>query len=750
MDSLCLGTGIHGISSSILMGSNLDILPGRSQFTASVGNFPAPANGISVETGSDKAARSRFLFKLPFLRSLFPGGKQRMKGVALDDAVLVESKERQDVGNGEEGGSNLGQSERRNGNWVLKILMAKEEQGKGEGGDDEGQESEEREREENGELGDQKIESSSSGCHDEEAGACKACDEDDAGENAVVFDRDSFSRMLKKVSFAEAKLYAQLSYLSLLAYSIPSIKPGNLLKRQGLRYVTSSVEKREQFSSVLAEGKEQLGDPETDLSSTESDKTENNRVGRLECEDRENEGYRISASAAFQIAASAASYLHTRTRSILPFRSSNDATGDVVPNNSGRDDDGGMDLEMAAFMATTDSVTAVVAAKEEVKQAVADDLNSISSTPCEWYICDDDKSATRFFVIQGSESLASWQANLLFEPVQFEGSGVFVHRGIYEAAKGMYQQMLPEIHVHTESHGGRAKFRFTGHSLGGSLSLLINLMLLMRGELPPSSLLPVIMFGSPCVMCGGDDLLSKLGLPRSHVQGITMHRDIVPRAFSCNYPRHVAELLKAVNGNFRSHPCLNHQKLLYAPMGELLILQPEANYSPPHDLLPSGSGLYLLCCTLADIKEADKQLRAAKDVFLNTPHPLEILSDRSAYGYSGAITRDHDINSYLKCMRNMICQELNRIRKAKRDRRQKAWWALLVPRVINPDATVDNPSGSGLGTADLDEFHFSGIIRIGSKSLKRLSRFVASQRVHLLLLLIPAQLLLVGTFSMIG
>ncbi|GAA0156572.1 phospholipase [Lithospermum erythrorhizon] len=53
-----------------------------------------------------------------------------------------------------------------------------------------------------------------------------------------------------------------------------------------------------------------------------------------------------------------------------------------------------------------------------------------------------------------------------------------------------------------------------------------------------------------------------------------MHRDIVPRAFSCNYPNHVAKILKAVNGNFRNHPCLNNQALLYAPMGEFLILQP--------------------------------------------------------------------------------------------------------------------------------------------------------------------------------
>lgn len=136
---------------------------------------------------------------------------------------------------------------------------------------------------------------------------------------------------------------------------------------------------------------------------------------------------------------------------------------------------------------------------------------------------------------------------------------MLVHRGIYEAAKGMYEQMLPEVQAHLKSYGDRATFRFTGHSLGGSLSLLLNLMLLTRGEAPPSSLLPVITFGSPTIMCGGDRLLQKLGLPRSHVQSITMHRDIVPRAFSCSYPNHVAEFLKAVNASFRNHPCLNNQ-----------------------------------------------------------------------------------------------------------------------------------------------------------------------------------------------
>lgn len=122
----------------------------------------------------------------------------------------------------------------------------------------------------------------------------------------------------------------------------------------------------------------------------------------VEEEQQKNLGYQISASAAYQIAASAASYLHSQTKGILPFKSSDEKSSDDLPNG-GDDSNDSVDLmnsEMASFMASTDSMTAVVGAKEDVKQAVADDLNSIRSSPCEWFICDDDQSATRFFVIQ--------------------------------------------------------------------------------------------------------------------------------------------------------------------------------------------------------------------------------------------------------------------------------------------------------------------------------------------------------------
>nr|KYP47559.1 Lipase [Cajanus cajan] len=677
MDTLCLQTSIRGIVPSI-------------PITATTARANDYVSQSQVNAVGHSSLFSKFSFRFP-LKSLWPhqsaGNASGYNGLAVDNVVLAEN------GTAETEGEEEGQ----NGNWVFKIFHTRSVWGGEHKSHDHDEE-------------DEQVVAN----EEEECDGCMVDDDDDDDDHEeneeVVFDRDSFSRMLRRVSLREARLYARISHLGNLAYSIPKIKPGNLLKNCGLRFVTSSIEKK-----LVMEA-------EKNQTSTTTQNEETNEKDERDTKEKSNGGCKTSASAAYDIVVSAASYLNAQTRNILPFKSSDavEGEGSLETSNERFDNDKTLNKDVAALRATTNSVTAVVAANEEVKQAFADDLNSTRSSPCEWFVCDDDQTSTRYFVIQGSESFASWQANLLFEPVQFEGFDVHVHRGIYEAAKGTYQQMLPEVRAHLKSHGSRATFRFTGHSLGGSLALLVNLMLLIRSEAPLSSLLPVITFGAPSIMCGGDSLLDKLGLPRSHVQAITLHRDIVPRAFSCKYPNHIAELLKALNFNFRNHPCLNNQKLLYAPMGELLILQPDENFSPSHHLLPSGSGLYLLSGPFSESNDTTKEhIYAAQMVFLNTPHPLEILSDRSAYGSGGTIQRDHDMNSYLKSVRTVIRQELNQIRKARRDQRRKS--------------------------------PFSGIIQISRESLNRFSSLVASQHMQLFIVfLFPARLLLVGACNLIS
>ncbi|KMT20332.1 hypothetical protein BVRB_1g003310 isoform B [Beta vulgaris subsp. vulgaris] len=474
-------------------------------------------------------------------------------------------------------------------------------------------------------------------------------------EDEVRIDSESFSKMLVHVPWTDANKFSKLAYLCNKAYSIPQIKAHDLQRYYGLQFVTSSLEKKAKAIELNAK----LARDSTHLKEED-----------LENLQQTNREHIVSSSVAYEIAASAACHVQNQAKTDQYHSSTScrDAvySGNIevcpVPR--------GCNSEMAAQMAAT-TMTAVVAGKEREKQAAAKELQSLHSSPCEWFICDDPRTHVRFFVIQGSESLASWQANLFFEPAKFEDTDAAVHRGIYEAAKGIYEQFMPEIQNHLDTYGEEAKFQFTGHSLGGSLSLLVHMMLMARKAVKPSAILPVVTFGSPFVFCGGEKILKQLKLDESMVQNVIMHRDIVPRSFSCNYPRQVEQVLKRLNSSFRLHPCLNKHKMLYFPMGQVYILQPAEKFSPSHPLLPQGCALY----TFGNTQPASVAIALRE--FLNTPHPLETLSDPKAYGSDGTILRDHDSNNYTKAVNGVIKQYTKiAFRKVKRERH--VIWPLIA------------------------------------------------------------------------
>lgn len=81
--------------------------------------------------------------------------------------------------------------------------------------------------------------------------------------------------------------------------------------------------------------------------------------------------------------------------------------------------------------AVTDSITNVMrllqaAIRSSPKSVpLTDDKGGVtphvlSKCPNEWFVCDDKNSDTRFFCVQGTETLGSWQLNLKFDPVVFE------------------------------------------------------------------------------------------------------------------------------------------------------------------------------------------------------------------------------------------------------------------------------------------------------------------------------------------
>ncbi|XP_026435004.1 phospholipase A1 PLIP2, chloroplastic-like [Papaver somniferum] len=418
MDGLCFKQGVNGFCYS-----NLPFINGNDPVrthSTQVSTLGRSGNGVSVEnsvvsTSSAQPQKSRFSFTRPLLKSLWLSSN-------VENREEEEKTEEIDNGGGVERKTGEEENEMNGTSWVMKILHAqsvwKEEELENKNGIDVF----ERENDQRVDFDDENDCSLCNGDDDEDV--CEV-DEEDENNEKVEFDKDSFSKLLQKVSLAEAKVLAKISYLGNLAYSIPKIKAENLLKRHKLRFVTSSVEKEAHPANV----EDKSGSPHVE-------ETERLAEGMEETEEQRKNRYQISASAAYHIAASAASYLQSHTRGILSFKSSKDGK-EEVSIGEGNAEVGSS--KAASFVATSDSVTAGVSAKEETKRAVAKDLSSAHSSPCAWFICDDDRSATRFFVIQGSESMASWQANLLFEPVQFEGLDVLVHRGIYEAAKGIYE-----------------------------------------------------------------------------------------------------------------------------------------------------------------------------------------------------------------------------------------------------------------------------------------------------------------------
>lgn len=110
---------------------------------------------------------------------------------------------------------------------------------------------------------------------------------------------------------------------------------------------------------------------------------------------------------AYEIAASAASYVHFRNKDLSTESEPQEEADDMLIYGS--DDQPQFEgewspsrvskSEMAAYMAAS-TMTAVVAAGEKEKQEAAKDLQSLHYAPCEWFVCDDSSAYTRRFVIQ--------------------------------------------------------------------------------------------------------------------------------------------------------------------------------------------------------------------------------------------------------------------------------------------------------------------------------------------------------------
>lgn len=197
MDGLCLNTGL--MTAQIIVS---DVRTTPAKIPATSGR--SPASGFS--------SKWSFSMNYPF-KSLWPARRKILQAVSQNDVVSIneeddEERDSRRDGRDERDERDSGRDGRdgRDGNWVLKILQlrALRERNDGKSGDFD-------------EKSDEFDEESE--CFGEECGVC-----DEGEEGNVVVDKGLFSKMLRRVNLGEARLYAQLSYLGSLAYSIPRIE----------------------------------------------------------------------------------------------------------------------------------------------------------------------------------------------------------------------------------------------------------------------------------------------------------------------------------------------------------------------------------------------------------------------------------------------------------------------------------------------------------------------------------------------
>lgn len=177
MDAFCLKAGIHGINAP-----PIDVA-GNVELRLSSAAAEKPSTSRNFSWG--------FTLHRP-LRSLWPGSDIRLEpAVAVDDAVL-----------GEKGGS---EGDRANENWVYRALRFNSFR--------------------KGEEIRVKLEEKATNCVEDKEDCC--VENDDVctiDHDEIEFDRESFTKLLRKIPLVESRLYAQLSYLGSLAYCIPKIK----------------------------------------------------------------------------------------------------------------------------------------------------------------------------------------------------------------------------------------------------------------------------------------------------------------------------------------------------------------------------------------------------------------------------------------------------------------------------------------------------------------------------------------------
>lgn len=121
-----------------------------------------------------------------------------------------------------------------------------------------------------------------------------------------------------------------------------------------------------------------------------------------------------------------------------------------------------------------------------------------------WCVCDDLKTNERFVVVRGAawnqpdtdRNKLSWQIAKVWPMALRRGTPVVAHQGVLE----MVDEFWGELKPHLVDGAFNGRFQFTGHSLGGSMALIIAVKCRLELGIEASRIAPVHKFGSPPVL----------------------------------------------------------------------------------------------------------------------------------------------------------------------------------------------------------------------------------------------------------
>ena len=274
-------------------------------------------------------------------------------------------------------------------------------------------------------------------------------------------------------------------------------------------------------------------------------------------------------------------------------------------------------------------------------------------SPFDWFVAryvDPAKNETRYVLaVQGSNSPEHWKFNLKLESVRAVEIDGVVHRGAYEAMLRIFDEVTQRLARFGEE-ADRLPWHFCGHSMGGSVALLLYLAGLTRNYGDSR----VFMFGSPSVLM--EPCFSKVH-DATHVVHVVHAYDVVPRLLACDYgalANFVSKPPKSVkvdSCNLDDDKDDNHADgMLYTHVGSLIVMQPDAatlqlpsylaKYSR-HPRLPNRPGLYRIL-SHADVVR-----------FMNDPHPLTLIGNKN-FRNNQLVQKFHNMDVYNTALRKLM------------------------------------------------------------------------------------------------